>query len=158
MLTYLHHCLRPSCRREHNVTVRRIADPTFQFEGAVAARTYPVASVSTSFSYGIWEYDPITEQMINPIQVLTVALYSSPLTLFILGNTTDAGGRQRIMFTLSRCIADGNPMGFCDRLRSRTSPLFIACVHARRSAQHARRCVQQVASNHAQPMRCRRCP
>ena len=117
--------------------MRRISNPKFQFDGVAIASTYPTAKVSRGYYIGARTYDPVEDREAGSITLTTVTLYSSPLTLFILGNTTEADGLQRIVFTLSRCIADGNPRGFCDRLSSRTIPLFIACVHARRCAQQA---------------------
>jgi hypothetical protein len=107
--------------------VRRIANPTYQFEGSATSREHPTAKISTAF----FTYDQTTGQQSSTPQVSTYSAYTAPLTLFVLSNTTEADGRQRLTFTLSKCIAiDKNPAGFCDRLRTSTSPLFVACVPA----------------------------
>lgn len=60
-----------------------------------------------------------------PLVIKEQSWPSLTASAFVLSNSTGATGQQ-LVFTLSKCIADGNPLGFCERLRTSTSPLFVA--------------------------------
>lgn len=110
-------------RRELNVTIAVSDDPSYAFSGTAASIKLP-----EMVSYKYLEYDTSnTSTNGSPASAIRESHLISVLygTAYVLSNSTDASG-QRLQFTMSKCIADGNALGFCERLRSSTSPLFIA--------------------------------
>jgi hypothetical protein len=133
--------------------VRRITDPTYAFVGSPReVRTYPRAVVYTASDL---MYNSTGQQYVTPMISSYPAVAATAVRLFILENTTEPGtGHQRVVFTLSKCIAiDGNPAGFCDSLRTSTSPLFLACVAVAADPQGHVLCAARRAPPH---VHCRR--
>lgn len=112
-------------RRELNVTIRVLDDPFYVFKGKAAKITLPENVVTKHLRY---DYSPGYNYSSGVAPSTTVVSYAATVlggTVYVLSNNTDASG-QRLTFTMSKCMADGNPLAFCERLRTSTSPLFVA--------------------------------
>lgn len=109
-------------RRELNVTVVALDDPSYVFTGSASVIKLPENAIYKYISSV--SVDPVSGAT-YPARVVQDSVDVLHGTVYVLSNKTDASG-QRLEFTMSRCIADGNPLGFCERLRSSTSALFVA--------------------------------
>lgn len=108
--------------------MQSLDSPDYIFAGSATTIKLPETITYRYMQYNDSNYDYRSSSGEPlPVYFLEGTLINLQGTAFVLFNKTGASG-QELVFTMSKCIADGNPMGFCKRLNSSSSALYVACV------------------------------